>query len=146
MGWPKAATEALGVAAVVGAGLGGAVFINAGNVTFYSVAFQSNSAVGGVGGYGFQGGGGGGGGLMFGGGTGLNGSGSGNTYMFLGGGGGGGGRTSTGATAQTTARTTGAKGVASTARPAALAVAKMPPDRARLRRMAAEAAVGWMSR
>jgi hypothetical protein len=44
-----------------GAGLGGAVFVNAGAVTFSSVAFQNNSAVGGQGGSGGFGGGGGGG-------------------------------------------------------------------------------------
>jgi fibronectin-binding autotransporter adhesin len=75
-----------------GAGLGGAVFVNAGAVTFSSVAFQNNSAVGGQGGSGGFGGGGGGGGISFAGGAG---SGS-NSFLFLGGGGGGGARSSSG--------------------------------------------------
>ena len=53
-----------------GAGLGGAVFVNAGSVTFSSVAFASNSAKGGNGSNAGIGGGGGGGGLGFAGGNG----------------------------------------------------------------------------
>ena len=78
-----------------GAGLGGAVFVNSGNVTFSSVAFQGNSAKGGTGGFGVQGGG-GGGGMGFGGGAGGSSANILGTIYALGGGGGGGARTSAG--------------------------------------------------
>ena len=73
-----------------GAGLGGAVFINAGAVSFSSVAFTGNSVVGGSGGFGPGAAGGGGGGLIYAGGNG------GSSDDFLGGGGGGGAFTGTG--------------------------------------------------
>lgn len=89
-----------------GAGLGGAIFLNSGNLTVSNVFFANNSAQGGAGSPGFDagftgpvGGGGGGGGLSFAGGPGSAGSiNSGETYE--GAGGGGGALTSAGASAQ----------------------------------------------
>ena len=74
-----------------GAGLGGAVFINAGAVSFTSVAFTSNSAQGGNGQSSTAGGGGGGGGMGFAGGNGGT-----DSNNLLGGGGGGGAHSSGG--------------------------------------------------
>ncbi|MGA2233351.1 MAG: autotransporter-associated beta strand repeat-containing protein, partial [Tepidisphaeraceae bacterium] len=85
-----------------GAGLGGAVYINAGAVSFSSVAFTNNAAVGGNGGREALGAGGGGGGFSTNGGLGgVNGE-------FVGGGGGGGARTSAGQSGTST--TAGAGG------------------------------------
>lgn len=87
-----------------GAGLGGAIFLNAGNLTMSNIAFLNNSAQGGTGGLGFDdgfnatlGGGGGGGGLTFNGGGGAGVSIDNNT--FEGPAGGGGALTSAGMTA-----------------------------------------------
>jgi autotransporter-associated beta strand protein len=74
-----------------GAGLGGAVFVNAGSVTFSSIAFASNSAKGGNGSNAGIGGGGGGGGLGF-----AGGNGSSSDPALRGPGGGGGAKTSAG--------------------------------------------------
>jgi hypothetical protein len=78
-----------------GAGLGGAIFLNSGNLTVANLVFLTNSATGGDGGLGWQftdtpaGGGGGGGGLDFIGGNGFGGSTDGGmTYQGPGGGGG----------------------------------------------------------
>lgn len=85
-----------------GAGLGGAIFLNAGNLTVSNISFLNNSAHGGTGSPGFDGGlnatlggGGGGGGLVFNGGTG---SGITNNKTYEGMAGGGGALTSAGAT------------------------------------------------
>ena len=84
-----------------GAGLGGAIFLNSGNLTVTNLVFSTNSATGGSGGVGWQftdtpaGGGGGGGGLDFNGGNGFGGSIDGG-MTFQGPGGGGGALTSAG--------------------------------------------------
>lgn len=92
-----------------GAGLGGAIFLNAGNLAVSNVSFLNNSAHGGAGSVGFDaglnptlGGGGGGGGLSFDGGTGAGGTLDNKTYE--GPAGGGGALTSAGASV--TARST----------------------------------------
>lgn len=86
-----------------GAGLGGAIFLNAGNLTVSNISFLNNSAHGGAGSVGFDaglnptlGGGGGGGGLNFNGGAGAGGTVDNKTYE--GPAGGGGALTSAGAT------------------------------------------------
>jgi autotransporter-associated beta strand protein len=84
-----------------GAGLGGAVFVNAGTVSFASVAFSHNAAVGGNGGSYGAAAGGGGGGMGYAGGNGAIGT------NFLGGGGGGGALTGPGQSGSVTSGGTG---------------------------------------
>ncbi len=97
-----------------GAGLGGAIYLNAGNLTVSGISFLSNSAHGGNGGFGggstsTGGGGGGGGGLATSGGAGGSGTNN-NGETFVGPGGGGGALTTAGADGNPNAITAGMGG------------------------------------